>query len=89
MILDGKALEDFNLWHFESGNVFEYKNFHELSDNLKNAIIIQFFDSVGIYISTRNSNNKFMSYITNNEFSFYGETRQQATKAAIIKTNEI
>lgn len=49
MILTEKTLEDFNLWHFESGNIFEYKNFHELSDNLKNAIIIEFFDSVGIW----------------------------------------
>lgn len=49
MILTGKTLEDFNLWLLENGNIFEYKNFHELSDNLKNALIIEFFDSVGIW----------------------------------------
>lgn len=53
MILTDKTKKDFGLWHFENGNYFEYINFHNLSDNLRNAIIIEWFDSVGIIINVK------------------------------------
>jgi len=88
MILTGKAKEDFGMWHFENCNPFEYINWHLLSDNLKNQIIIEWFDSVDIYIELFKLN-KFIWSINNLYEESGFETRQQATEQAIIKANEI
>lgn len=55
MLLTGKCKEDFELWLFERNTpIEEYKNFHVLSETCKNAIRIEWFDSIGIYINIRN-----------------------------------
>lgn len=69
-------------------------NFNEYSEVLQNALIIEFFDSVGIYIEIIKDNWFGFNIHRGNwkalDFSIGGyDTRQQATKQAIIKANEI
>lgn len=86
MILTGKCLEDFL-------KCYNMSNFNELSEILQYALIIEFFDSVGIYIQVRIDFNmqsifEFNSWVLD---SFAGSfnSRQEAAKAAIGKANEI
>lgn len=97
MKLTGKAKEDFGLWHFETtDSIFEYKNWHLLSERSKNALIIEWFDSVGIYISISadkdiyelNDVIYFISFVGDEASSQY-ENRQQATEQAIKYANKI
>ena len=85
MILTGKTKEDFI--KTKIGN--EINLFESMLPIYKNALLIDFFDSVGIYINIRRTNNEFMSYITNDESSFYKKIRQEALSEAIKKANEI
>lgn len=52
MILTGKAKEDFKKWFIEEKDLYDsYENeLRLMSDTCLNALIIEFFDSVGIYI---------------------------------------
>ena len=85
MILTGKCKEDFI--KTKIGN--EINLFESMLPIYKNALLIDFFDSVGIYINIRRTNNEFISYITNDESSFYKKIRQEALSEAIKKANEI
>lgn len=106
MVLTGKAKEDFGLWHFENyNNAFEYTNFHELSDNLKNAIIIEWLDDVNIYITVQAFDDISSGYCRGFEGVIYDEknnknyfvlndgdvfqTRQETTVKVIQKANKI
>ena len=82
MILTGKAKDDFSY-------NYNMSDFNGYSETLQNTLIIDFFDSVGIYINIRRTNNEFISYITNDESSFYKKIRQEALSEAIKKANEI
>ena len=71
---------------------------YEIDEIYLNALIIDFFDSVGIYISINReiSENSFWNFdftykenLNNTFFTDYYETRQQATEEAIKKANEI
>lgn len=97
MILTGKALEDFNKWNYD--NDFGYidheptslvVHFENLDENLRNTIITDWFDSVGIYINTINNvDGSIYCRILLLDQAFYGSDRQDATKKAIEKANEI
>ena len=72
--------------------------FETMLQMYKHALIIDFFDSVGIYISINReiSENSFWNFdftykenLNNTFFTDYYETRQQATEEAIKKANEI
>jgi hypothetical protein len=96
MILTGKAKKDFGLWHFERNTpIEEYKNFYDLSNTCKNALIIEWFDSVGIYINIENLYYQSWWYYKvkqcpdTYEQVIMQNTRQEATEEAIKKTNEI
>lgn len=83
MILTGKAKEDFSY-------KYNMSNFNEYSEVLQNALIIEFFDSVGIYINTiRNIDSTIYCRILFLDQAFYGKTRQEAAEKAILKANEI
>ena len=107
MILTGKAKEDFEKWlnkemYYLGRHNFEDRdnNIEDLSDNFQNALIIEWLDSVGIYISInyvnfydelRNSTG-FETYVTNKGLSIKFRSvssRQEAIKQAIKKANEI
>jgi hypothetical protein len=98
IILTDKAKTDFGLWHFERRtSVAEFQNFDKLSETAQYAVIIEWFDSVGIHIEVAGILGfaiKFHYNIlqTNQEVKPYGrkfEKRILATKEAIIVANEI
>jgi len=109
-MLTGKAKEDFNKWFIKHSNDFgtvitasSYGGewlidleelYDELPENLQNTIIIEWFDSVGIYINPTlrmpKEVNKwaFIVDFELHENSLF-KTRQQATEEAIKKANEL
>lgn len=98
MILTGKCRED-----------FEYKynmsNFNELDEYLQFCRMVEFFDSVGIFINTPPFYDSFLKYnrgfecfvvdeINNTTHDISNDndvfnSRQEALEQAIIKANEI
>lgn len=95
MKLTGKALKEFGIWHFERNTpIQEYRNFHLLSETCQNAVIIEFFDSVGIYIELLYfvDGNYFVSIVYHNDgYNHIGDfdSRTEATNEAIIKANDL
>lgn len=108
MILIGKAKEDFEKWlnkemYYLGRHNFEDRdnNIEDLSDNFQNALIIEWFDSIGIYIiisPSDNPKNWFYTILGEDILSpFYKmyqslddfENRQEALTEAIKKANEI
>lgn len=94
MILTDKCKTDFGIWHFGRSTLLEeYKNFYFLSDTCKNALMVEFFDGVGLKIIIIPS-----MFVDNWGCDIFGwteclfenlETRQEATNKAIEKANEI
>ena len=93
MILNGKAKEDFKEWVFENYYFQDLNVLYPL--HLIDTLIIEFFDSVGIYIEIHYSRilgDKFLCIVNteaNYKLTSYQDSRQQATEQAIIKANEI
>lgn len=98
MLLTGKAKEDF----LESFNKKCYDSFLEFEDLfsknkelsiIRNALIIEWFDSVGIYIGIVRFNvgsGYFEARVHyNGGLYFTSISRIEATQKAIIKANEI
>ena len=100
MILTGETKEDFERW-LHSNDVLIKEGiyddtyltdvFEELPLNLQYASIIEWFDSVGIYITSDylELNKGFYSEILNENFEIVKPTRQEALTEAIKKANEI
>ena len=102
MELTGKAKEDFKKWFIKTKDLYDsYKNeLRLMSDTCLNALIIEWFDSVGIYIDTeffRKNIKDEPQFVSSTTDSWNGlqplriqfNTRQEATEQAIIKANEI
>ena len=97
MILTGKAKEEFFNWLDNQGvngiNIsnWEFEKFHLLSNVSQNSLIIEWFDSVGIYITSDyfELNKGFYSEILDSNFAIVKPTRQEALTEAIKKANEI
>ena len=97
MILKGKAKEEFFNWLDNQGvngidiSNWEFEKFHLLSNVSQNSLIIEWFDSVGIYITSDyfELNKGFYSEILNDNFEIVKPTRQEALAEAIKKANEI
>ena len=104
MILTGKAKEDFenyvlneNLRHDSEVLISVYNqetlfiDYKDVKKTLLNALIIEWFDSVGIYITSDyfELNKGFYSEILNENFAIVKPTRQEAFTEAIKKANEI
>ena len=102
MILNGKAKHDFLNWITKGMSSFahdmEIEFFNQKSEIEKNAIIIEWFDSMGIYINVGGvlmdclsdfsfdiQTNNTLNGIDNSGFN----SRSEATKKAILKANEI
>lgn len=90
MKLTGKCKEDFDKWFYYN---YPYKEFLFYSDNFRFTYIIEFFDSVEIYILI-NKECYFYYEIESEYFTFrkrgFGyNSRLSANKYAIIKANEI
>lgn len=108
MILTGKAKHDFENWLTKGMSGFahnmEIDFFNQKSEIEKNALIIEWFDSVMVYITIEGVFDRMLGYHRGFEIHIYqyGKqsisifsdndvfyTRQEATKEAIIKANEI
>ena len=104
MILTGKAKEDFenyvlnkNLGHDSEVLISVYNqetlfiDYKDVKKPLLNALIIEWFDSVGIIITSDyfELNKGFYSEILNENFEIIKPTRQEALIEAIKKANEI
>ena len=100
MILIGKAKEDFETWLYSNDvlikdgiydDTYLIEVFDELPLNLQYASIIEWFDSVGIYITSDyfELNKGFYSEILNENFEIIKPTHQEALTEAIKKANEI
>ena len=100
MVLTDEAKLDFERW-LHSNDVLIKEGiyddtyltdvFEKLPLNLQYASIIEWFDSVGIYITTDylELNRGFYSEILNENFEIVKPTRQLALTEAIKKANEI
>ena len=86
-ILTGKAKEEFI--KAKIGN--EINLFESMLPIYKNALLIEWFDSVGIYITSDylELNRVFYSEILNENFEIVKPNRQEALTEAIKKANEI
>ena len=104
MILTGKAKEDFEnyvlnkeLGHDSEVLISVYNqetlfiNYNNVKETLLNALIIEWFDSVGIIITSDyfELNKGFYSEILESNFEIIKPTRQEALAEAIKKANEI
>ena len=101
MILTGKAKEDFYKYiNIEDYKLFDYVRKKYANEIVLNALIIEWFDSVGIYISINyvdfydelRNNTGFETYVTNKGLSVKFRSvsiRHEAIKQAIKKANEI
>ncbi|MFV0232788.1 hypothetical protein OBK30_06950 [Empedobacter falsenii] len=83
MILNGKCKEKFLEWFSEPETYF-----YRLNNTCQNALIIEFFDSVGVYIEIIR-NEGYFEYIVMEEWDYGFESRQEATIQAIKKANDI
>lgn len=103
VILTGKCLEAFLDWVLKEPNKIFKKYFGDEQDiideiyNLEelflNALIIEFFDSLGCYIEPKKCTEKWSFYLFGICRLISGEeiynTRTEATEEAIKKANEI
>lgn len=106
MVLTEKCKDDFNKWNYD--NDFGYidieptslvVHFENLDDNLKNTVIIDFFDSVGIYIEIEccrfndkfgfDSGIHFDNYKNYCSVTDFENIRKDAITKAIKKANEL
>ena len=104
MILTGKCREGFEKWLIQN-----YKNlafyhskdlamFNDLPPQMCNALIIDYFDSIGVYIEIQvlkvETYPKYSFNMRNINFNMlsqgdYFKSRQEATEKAIEKANDI
>ena len=99
IILTDKAEHDFGRWLFERRvSIEEFKSFHKLSETAQYAVIIEWFDSVGIFIGVGSYDNYHKIDFAFNIVKFDGEhdsfdcgfeDRIKATKESIVVANEI
>jgi len=73
---------------------YNYDEFMELPELFQNALIIEFFDSVGIYILPLWNKQYWYSDIRNKKYYLLSQTdyfnsRTEATNEAIIKANDL
>lgn len=91
MILTDKAKEDFKEWVFENYYFQDINVLYPL--HLVDTLIIEWFDSAGIYIGVYPNNNmsSYLSFEMSINDDWIGEelTRQEATIQALKKANDI
>jgi len=83
MKLTGKALEGYISFINE-----EYPEYERTYNLFQNALIIEYLDSVGVYVNALKYDGKW-KMIVNTQFRFIFNSRIEAINAAIEKANEI
>ena len=95
MILTGQAKKDFISFMCKTYPHIRWHEYNNMTDSMINALIIEWFDLVGIYtqIDLENIDGVFSSYIFYNKLIVSSEensnSRQKAIIKAITKANEI
>ena len=102
MILTEKALEAFKEWYITNevydelgSNVKDMQVFNTLSKNIKNKIVVDWLDSVRLYIDfcpyLDDNDNLLYFWVFVNDNMVNGEypNRHEATSQAIITANKI
>ena len=93
MVLTGKAKEHYKIWFDENYN--DYWTYYQSKPTILNALIIEWFDSVGIYVNSSGLtlSKTFISDVSvddNCEYNYDGfRIRKEALTEAIKKANEI
>lgn len=87
--LTGKCREKFIFWMCKNNEYVRWHEYETMPECALNALIIEFFDSVGIYISVVREFECFESYVNSKCVSVYSESRTEATNASIEKANVI
>ena len=92
MILTGKCREDFLRYYGDEISDLEEIEYDFLLESsiIRNAYYVDFFDSVGIYITSDyfELNKCFYSEVLDSNFAIVKPTRQEALTEAIKKANE-
>ena len=90
-ILTGKALEHYKIWFNKYYN--DYWTYYQSKPTILNALIIEWFDSVGIYVNAELDYLHLVWFPTiNNDWNFEEvefKNRQEALTEAIKEANEI
>ena len=108
MNLNGKCLIDFEKWRLnihqrwidekdEESVYYGYSQFNDLPQSMQYGVLVDFFDSVGIFVSShRTGLDKSPTYtyyiVSSNQnilMSVISKTYQGAREQAILKANEI
>ena len=93
MILTGKAKEDFLTSMSILTEIKDKKDleeyFSKISDLIKNAYYVDFFDSVEIHVNAVRYSGEFWKGIVEHERTEIHLSRQEAITEAIKKANEI
>lgn len=95
MILTGKTLDNFLEWVYKEYDYKLYDLEKLFPSHLLYYLIIEWFDSVGIFINIkskfgqRKQCERFSFNVENYNSGFLYNSRNEATKQAIIKANEI
>lgn len=96
-MLTGQCKNDFEKWMFnyfiehrpDYPSHWIISKFERKTELEKLAFYVEWFDSVGIYIMTTDYDGDFWCSFNGLEYSIIKPTRQEATKAAIEKANEL
>lgn len=90
MKLTSSCEEDFLKWMCENYPEIRWHEYKTMPECTINALIVEFFDSVGIYVEINyDLNHSFDSYVDNEWIGESFKTRTEATNAGIIKANII
>lgn len=87
MILTGQAKKDFEKW-YRSTNSVEIYGSDKVFNTIQNALIIEWFDTVGIYVNAIKYYNHW-TFIVRLQYNQKYKKRQEALEAGIAKANEI
>ena len=92
-MLTGKVKENFEKWLFENHRIQFMDGFNNLPETCQYALIIDFFDTLKWFINfkskfgQRKQRERFMFHIKNYKSEFLYDSRLEAKKEAIIKTD--
>lgn len=99
MILTGEAKRAFGLYMVQRFKIADLETFEKLDELMQYTLIIDWFDSIGIYISSRKSVRKYWIYFIDVSSEYkpveisaledMQESRKQAKREAILKADKL
>ena len=89
MKLTGKCKEKFIFWMCQNHEYARWHEYETMPESCLNALIIEFFDSVGIYITVDHNVTVSKSFWCNSFSDSIFNSRTETTNEAIIKANDL